>query len=151
MHNLGATLGREGKKSEAERLQRQALEGRRRVLGPDNPDTLDSTGELAITLSYEKKFGEVQQLLSVLSDAAKHRKDREVVASAFYYLACGAAIAGRRDEGIDYLRKSIDEGFADVQYMQRDPDLEALHSDTRFAALITEANQHVAAALHSGQ
>ena len=143
MHNLGATLGREGKKDEAERLQREAVEGRRRVLGSDNPDTLDSIGELAMTLSYEKKVGEAQQLLSVLADAAKNRKDREVVASAFYYLACGAAIAGQRDQAIDYLRKSIDEGFTDIRYMQRDPDLATLQSDPRFASLIAEANLHL--------
>jgi non-specific serine/threonine protein kinase/serine/threonine-protein kinase len=149
MHNLGATLGREGRKAEAEELQREALEGRRRVLGPDNPDTLDSLGELAMTLSYEKKFEEAQLLLSVLADVAKRRQDQEVVASAFYYLAGGAAIAGRNDQAIDYLRKSIDEGFSDILYMQRDPDLKTLHIDPRFASLISEASQRLATSRQS--
>jgi len=145
MHNLGATLGREGKRAEAEQIQRSALEGRRRVLGPDRPDTLDSMGELAITLSYEKKFDEAGKLLSVLADVAKDRQDREVVSSALYYLACGAAIRGRRDEAMSYLQQSIDQGFADIRYVQRDPDLASLHGDPRFAALIEKASAQIAA------
>lgn len=148
MHNLGATLGREGKRAEAEQMQRDALEGRRRVLGSDRPDTLDSMGELAITLSHEKKLDEAGQLLSVLANVAKKRQDREVVSSALYYLACGAAIAGRGDEAMSYLRQSIDQGFADIRYMQRDPDLISLHADPRFAALIQSANAQIAAAQH---
>jgi tetratricopeptide (TPR) repeat protein len=148
MHNLGATLGREGKRAEAEQMQRDALEGRRRVLGSDRPDTLDSMGELAITLSHEKKWDEAGQLLSVLANIAKKRQDREVVSSALYYLACGAAIAGRGDEAMSYLRQSIDQGFADIRYMQRDPDLISLHADPRFAALIQSANAQITAAQH---
>jgi len=145
MHNLGATLGRDGKRAEAEQMQRSALEGRRRVLGPDRPDTLDTMGELAITLSYEKKFDEAGQLLSVLAKVAEQRQDREVVSSALYYLACGAAIAGRGDEAIGYLRQSIDQGFVDIRYMRRDPDLTSLHGDPRFAALVQKANAQIAA------
>jgi len=145
MHNLGGTLGREGRKAEAEQLQRNALEGRRRVLGSDRPDTLDSMGELALTLSYEKKFDEAQQLFSVLAEVAKHRQDPEVVSNALYYLAGGAAITGHRDEAISYLRQSIEQGLADIRYMQRDPDLMSLHGDPRFAALIESANAQIAA------
>lgn len=145
MHNLGGTLGREGKKSEAEQLQRNALEGRRHVLGSDRPDTLDSMGELALTLSYERKFDEAQQLFSVLAEVAKHRQDPEVVSNALYYLAGGAAITGHRDEAISYLRQSIEQGLADIRYMQRDPDLMSLHGDPRFAALVQNANAQIAA------
>jgi eukaryotic-like serine/threonine-protein kinase len=140
MHNLGATLGREGKRGEAEQFQRSALEGRRRILGPDSPDTLDSMGELAITLSYEKKFDEAGRLLLVLADVSKNHRDREVVSSALYYLACGDAIAGRHEEAINYLHQSIEQGFSDLLYMQRDPDLRSLHGDPRFAELIKTSN-----------
>jgi eukaryotic-like serine/threonine-protein kinase len=144
MHNLAATMGREGNRAEAEQLQRETLQLRRRRLGPDHPDTLDTLGELALTLSHEKKFDEAQKLLSVLAEVAKNRQEREVVNSAFYYLACGAAIAGQRDQAFDYLRQSIEQGFADISYMQKDPDLISLHNDPRFTALIQEGNVRVA-------
>jgi eukaryotic-like serine/threonine-protein kinase len=146
MHNLGATLGREGKKADAEKLQRQTLERRRRLLGPNHPDTLDTLGELAMTLSHEKKFDEAQKLLSVLVEVAGRPQEREKAASASYYLGCGAAIAGRHDVAFHYLRQSIDQGFTDISYMQRDEDLKSLHNDPRFAALIQEANMQLAAA-----
>ena len=52
------------------------------------------------------------------------------------------------NEAISYLRQSIDQGFADIRYMQRDPDLLSLHADARFAALIQTANAQIAAAQH---
>jgi eukaryotic-like serine/threonine-protein kinase len=149
MHNLGATLGRAGKREEAEELQRKTLELRQRVLGPDHPDTLDTLGELAMTLSHEKKFDEARSLLSVLVGVAGRPQEPEKAASALYYLGCGAAIAGQHEEAIKYLRQSIAHGFTDISYMQKDPDLEALHGDPQFAALIQEANARAVVAQKS--
>jgi eukaryotic-like serine/threonine-protein kinase len=145
MHNLAATLGREGRRGEAETLQRETLESRRRVLGPDNPDTLSTMGELAITLSHEKKFVEAAKLLSELMDALSHPQGREFAASGWYYSACGAAIAGRRDEAFDDLRQAIDQGYVDASYMRRDDDLKSIRDDPRFAELVAEAQKREAA------
>ncbi len=71
---------------------------------------------------------------------------RPKAASASYYLACGAAIAGQHDEAMKYLRQSIDQGFTDISYMQRDEALKNLRNDSRFAALIQEANLRLSAA-----
>ena len=140
MHNLAATMGRAGKRTEAEKLQRETLELRRRRLGSDHPDTLDTLGELAMTLSHEKRFDEARKLLSVLVEVSKRPQDSEKAANASYYLACGAAIAGQNDEAIKYLRQSIDQGFPDILYIQKEEDLKNLHGDPRFAALIQEIN-----------
>jgi len=48
--------------SEAETLFRSALEGRRRVLGADHPDTLVAAYNLALTLEAEKQFKEAEKL-----------------------------------------------------------------------------------------
>jgi hypothetical protein len=85
-------------------------------------------------------------LLSVLAEVAKQPQEPEKAASASYYLGCGAAIAGRNDDALKYLRQSIDQGFTDISYMQKDEDLKNLHNDPRFAALIQEANTRLAAA-----
>ncbi len=141
MHNLAATVGREGRRAEAEKLQRETLEARRRVLGPDNPDTLSTVGELAITLSHEQKFDEAARLLSGLMDAIRHPQGREYAASAWYYSACGASLAGRREEAFDDLRQSIDHGFVDASYMRRDDDLKSIRDDPRFTELVAEAQK----------
>lgn len=49
MSNLASVLKRQGRLSEAEELQQQALEARDRVLGPEHPDTLASSDDLMST------------------------------------------------------------------------------------------------------
>jgi non-specific serine/threonine protein kinase/serine/threonine-protein kinase len=48
MNNLANVYQYEGKYAQAEALFRQTLEIRRRVLGPEHPDTLGSMVNLAI-------------------------------------------------------------------------------------------------------
>ncbi|MEU9998782.1 serine/threonine-protein kinase [Streptomyces sp. NPDC050848] len=50
-HRAGLGLGRLGRWDEAEDVHRSVVEDRRRVLGPDHPDTLASRYELGFTLS----------------------------------------------------------------------------------------------------
>ncbi|MFC8275460.1 tetratricopeptide repeat protein [Streptomyces sp. NPDC057271] len=50
-HKAGLSLGRLGRWHEAEGVHRSVVEDRRRVLGPDHPDTLTSGYELGFTLS----------------------------------------------------------------------------------------------------
>ncbi|MEU7006462.1 serine/threonine-protein kinase [Streptomyces sp. NPDC046332] len=50
-HKAGLSLGRLGRWNEAEDVHRSVVEDRRRVLGPDHPDTLTSGYELGFTLS----------------------------------------------------------------------------------------------------
>jgi len=108
MNNLANMLFLEGRYSEAERLQHEALDRQRRVLGPDHPDTAMSTYNLG--------------------GIALHR--------------------GRRDEALSLLREAVDHGLAPniALYMEKDPDLQSLHGDARFAALVAHAKERAAAA-----
>ena len=45
--NLADALGRQGKFAEAERMQQEVLDLRRRVLGPEHPNTLATVNNLA--------------------------------------------------------------------------------------------------------
>ncbi len=53
--NLAAWLSRQGKYADAERIEREVLGARRRVLGEEHPDTLASAGNLAAYLSRQGK------------------------------------------------------------------------------------------------
>jgi tetratricopeptide (TPR) repeat protein len=64
-------LLRQGKLSEAERLQSQILEIGRRVLDPEHPDTLMIAGNLANTLQNERRFQEAEKLQREVLDARR--------------------------------------------------------------------------------
>jgi Tetratricopeptide repeat len=56
--NLANTLLAEGKSGEAEPLQREALEGRRRVLGPNHPETQFAMANPGYVVAAQKRYGE---------------------------------------------------------------------------------------------
>jgi tetratricopeptide (TPR) repeat protein len=62
MNNLAADLADQGRFAEAEKTQREMLEIERRVLGPEHPETLASTGNLANYLANQAKFGEAEKI-----------------------------------------------------------------------------------------
>jgi hypothetical protein len=49
MANLASTYGSQGRWTEAEELEMQVMETRKRLLGPEHPSTLTSIGNLALT------------------------------------------------------------------------------------------------------
>jgi len=72
-NNLASTLEREARGmaegpekqrrfAESEKLQQEALEVRRRVLGPEHPDTLASMSNLGSTLDSEERYREAEPL-----------------------------------------------------------------------------------------
>jgi tetratricopeptide (TPR) repeat protein len=63
MHALGLTYLCEGKYAQAEALFSQALEIRRRVLGPEHPSTLRCISYLAYTYSDEGRYAQAEALL----------------------------------------------------------------------------------------
>jgi hypothetical protein len=55
-----------------------------------------------------------------------------------YDLACNKSLAGEIESSIDYLRRSLDNGFDYWDLLQTDPDLRNLRADPRFATLMKE-------------
>jgi hypothetical protein len=55
MSNLGLSLDRLDKYTEAEIMHRQTLQLRERVLGKDHPDTIQSMNDLANSLYHQRK------------------------------------------------------------------------------------------------
>lgn len=58
---LGQTLVHETRYSEAEKLQRKALDVQRRALGPEHPATLYSMSSLGVTLTQERRYAEAEK------------------------------------------------------------------------------------------
>ena len=59
-------------------------------------------------------------------------------ATAHYNLACSLALSRRKSAALRSLRNAIDLGYRDFDWMQQDPDLEALKAHPEFLALLDQ-------------
>ena len=72
------------------------------------------------------------------------KMDRKLVklqptnATAHYNLACSLALSQRRGDALRSLQQAITLGYRDFDWMQQDPDLEALKTHPRFVALLDQ-------------
>jgi Flp pilus assembly protein TadD len=70
------------------------------------------------------------------------RMDRRLVklqpdnATAHYNLACSLALSKRRSDALRSLRRAIDLGYKDYDWMSQDPDLESLQKSREFHDLL---------------
>jgi serine/threonine protein kinase len=145
MSNLADTLRREGKLAEGARLQRNVLDIERRILAPENPRILYDLENGAIYVSLEGRYSYAKALFREVIETASKTNEPSELANAWYNFACAAALTGHRDEALGYLNHAIDHGFAASAWMNNDSDLQTLHSDPRFNALVAKARQNASA------
>jgi len=67
-----------------------------------------------------------------LEVAARIQPERPAL---WYNLACARARANERSSALDALARAVDLGFADVDLLATDPDLESIRDDPRFTAI----------------
>ncbi|MEA2544454.1 MAG: eukaryotic-like serine/threonine-protein kinase, partial [Acidobacteriaceae bacterium] len=142
MSRLAWTLQREGRLAEAENLQRSVLDIQRRVLGPENPGILFSLESKAIYISLQGHYNSAEKLFREAIKIASKTNEPSELGTAWYAFACGAAVTGHRNEALEYLANAVDHGFAASRWMNTDSDLQSLHSDPRFEALVAKARQN---------
>ncbi len=53
-----------------------------------------------------------------------------------YNLACSYALVGTKSEAILALKKAIDLGYTDFKHLRKDKDLQSLHGDPDYEALL---------------
>jgi len=61
--NLAASLGRQGKYDEAEKMQREVLAVKQRMLGAEHPDTLMTANNLAASLTRQEKYDDAEKMM----------------------------------------------------------------------------------------
>jgi non-specific serine/threonine protein kinase/serine/threonine-protein kinase len=141
MHNLALTLDDEHKFSESERLYRQILAIKRRTPGSELMPTLEGLG---LALCHEQRYSEAEPLFREAIEIA-HKSERPFdEGNAWFYFACGSAVARRRDAAIDYLHRALDLKSADISTIATETDLNNLHDDPRFAALVHQVEASAA-------
>jgi serine/threonine protein kinase len=150
MVDLAYVLGEQGRFQEAEKLQRQGMEAASRALGPNDRLTLIFAGQLARSLGDLGRFPEAEKLLQHTRAIQQDQlgPDHADTAETTYALACIEARMGHRAQAFTLLSEAIDHGLSpstDLS-MQTDSDLNSLHADPRFVALMAHAKERVAAA-----
>ncbi len=60
-------------------------------------------------------------------------------AVVLYAIACSYSVHGLRDEALDLLERALNSGFGDIEWIDKDPDLDAIRDDPRFEALMRKA------------
>lgn len=72
------------------------------------------------------------------------KMDRKLVrllpenATAHYNLACSLALCKRRTDALRSLKRAVDLGYDDAEWMTQDPDLDDLKKLPEFAALLEQ-------------
>ena len=60
-----------------------------------------------------------------------------------YDVGCAAALSGNRVEALDWLRQSVEHGWTLGDWMAQDQDLESLHGDPEFEAIVAEFKKRI--------
>ena len=126
---LGSVFRAMNRKAEAEAAQRDA-HGRAKKHLELNPDDaralyLGATGLLSLG-EREQAFEWAQRALSIDPDDAH----------VLYNVACVYALAGKVNDGLQYLERSVDAGFAFKGWIERDSDFESIRHHPRYRTLL---------------
>jgi tetratricopeptide (TPR) repeat protein len=97
------------------------------------PDHLDALHMLGSSLT---RLGRHEEALSVDHRLTRLRPFDPVV---HYNLACSLSNLERIDEAFEALERSIELGYRDFRFLQKDPDLEAVRRDPRYRAFLERA------------
>jgi tetratricopeptide (TPR) repeat protein len=143
MDNLSMELDVAGRFPEAEQPEQQCLEIQVRVFGYENLGTISSIINLASIQRDMGKYDEAEKLFRQTLDleARVLGPDQPETAETKYDLAWLLAKNRRTDEALSLLTQAVDPGLhprIDLK-IEREPDLQSLHADPRFAALVAYA------------
>ena len=95
--------------------------------------------------SARENLLEAHGLLAELAENQEDLSAEELIAVnsleslTMYNLACLDAIDGDVEGALVWLEGAVGAGYTDADWMAEDPDLEPLHGDPRFEALLEEA------------
>jgi tetratricopeptide (TPR) repeat protein len=147
MMNLGVIMRRMGRYADAERIYRETLAIHSRVLGAEHPDTLVLRDCLAIAIAKQKRYREAEEIYAetLVKIRRVYGPDHPTTAGSIYNIACLEAVQGHNDKALALLSDALDHGLSANVAMgiQNDEDLQSLHGNPRFTALVDRARKNV--------
>jgi len=94
---------------------------------PQDVDVLEALGDLYTRVGRYEDGLEVDRKLTQLEP-----DDMTI----WYNLACSLAVLNRRDPALQALRRAVELGYSDHEWMSRDQDLDSLREDREFKTLL---------------
>jgi tetratricopeptide (TPR) repeat protein len=95
---------------------------------PRDVDTLEALGDLYT------RAGRYEDGLAVDRTLAELEPDDMTI---WYNLGCSLALLKKRADALKALKRALELGFSDYDWMSRDPDLNSLREDGEFKRLLT--------------
>ena len=145
MDNLAIMLAGNHRLEEAEKLQQESLDIHLRVFGPENLSTINAMINLG---EFQRDLGRIEDAKKQLNKALELEgrifgPNQPETAVTKYDLATVLVRNGQIEEALSLLRQAVDHGLPPLNALniEKDPLLNSLHGDPRFAALVAHAKE----------
>ena len=103
--------------------------------GPHDGDDAQQMFDEALKLHEEKNYKESVPLFKrVYYNFPKS----PIGFTSAYNVACGYALAGQKEEALDWLETSVKAGFSKIDHIRKDTDLDSLRNEKRYKRLLTD-------------
>jgi tetratricopeptide (TPR) repeat protein len=119
-------LGRRGEANQLAERQRRALEQQLEMVPEDVRARMLLANRYASLGRNEDAIRELQIAVTM------RPKDSNIL----YNAACTYGILQKKVEAISLLKRAIEAGYRNIDWFARDPDLQCLHGDAEFEALV---------------
>ncbi len=127
---IQAELAKLRREAEDEAVRREA-----RREGPNDLIEAQALFQEGLEAHEAKKFDRSIRLFKRIY----YQFPEEVIGfTSAYNVACGYALAGRKDEALDWLELSVRKGFNKFDHMRQDSDLDSLRDETRYKKLLID-------------
>jgi len=141
--NLGASLMEQNRLQPSPALAQEAIEQYEKTIAERRSRTTDPRDEILVTALVNQCDALIQterltEALKSCTDVVTANPDD---ATAHYNLAAVHALSGRPDEALAALRKDVELGDRDWEYLETDPWFASLRSDARFRDLVERMRQ----------
>jgi tetratricopeptide (TPR) repeat protein len=128
-YRKGNSLKNDGKLNEAIHQYQKALE-----IQPDFTPAMNDIGLIYVAKGeYDKAFSSYQKIIEL-------KPDNYI---AYYNVACIYAKQNKIEEAVDWLKKAVNRGFKDWEYLKTDKDLENIRGSSHFKELTALTKNNV--------
>jgi len=132
----------------------QALLSSVRELADRAFDEMDKPKDVVINSVREGKAHDLSMQAWEVYEEGEYARGLELVEEAYavaptdsrvlYYLACFQALNENQEKALDFLERSVDGGFYSPGHISKDPDLESIRPDPRYAKALARATEMAA-------
>ncbi len=127
---LQAEIAKARREAEDEAIRKEAKRE-----GPNDIIEADALFKEALAAHRSKRFDHAIRLFKRIY---YQFPEEEIGYVSAYNVACGYALAGKKEEALDWLELAVQKGFNEFEHMRKDPDLDSLRGEKRYKKLLVD-------------